>query len=178
MIKLRDILREVGETTAAPYPTTKSNMGGSDYHKIEGYSFKTDTGTQYKVYIEKFPSEKGARKFDRYLHYNEVIYVVSFKATSIRVAPGTSEFYSEINDPKNMYRVMATVLSAIKQSIKDDEDRGVHVEYIEMEPTKNAPNDQRRSKFYTAIIQKNMPAGSKIESDEYHITVHLPKSKK
>jgi len=181
MIKLTDILREVGETTATSYSRTKSNMavmplpsrtdGDSNPPPkpnkwIDQYSFKTDIGTQYKAYVEKVKPEG-----EDYLTYE-----VSFKATSPVGKPGANDFYKEVNDPKNMYRVMATVLAAVKESMAEDKENGEQVKSIKIEPTKNSPNDERRKKFYKAIIQKNMPYGSVIddETDEDVITVYLP----
>ena len=163
-------ITEIGDTTARPYKTTKSSQTGN-YYAMDSYSFATDSGTQYKIYVEK----------------TGTTYAVSFKALS--TGEPKNDFYREVNDPKNVYRVMATVVSAIKQSMESDKEAGKQVTAIEIEPTKRQiadpenpkdtiddPTDKRREKMYLAYVKQNLPAGYEVENYGGIIRVYLPRN--
>lgn len=173
-------LREIGETTAKPYLLTK--LDESVYYVTWG--FKTDSGTEYKIVIGKnFRGEDPESEEER--DENELEFLVSFGV----VSQGTVDFEAEFKDVKNLFRVMATVIKAVKISIEDEEDEsGIPVTKIVIEPTKreiNTPgsagpvydkSDTRRADLYMRFIQKQMPPGAKVRStaDKGRIEILLP----
>lgn len=171
-MKLIEILKEIGETTAKPYPLTLKDE--AVYYAI--WEFKTDADLQYQVIIGK-----------DYTNSNEesVTYTVSFGVYD----SGTIDFGAEVNDPKNMYRVMATVIKAIKDTMADEINQTeLPVSRIVIEPTKREivdpgsampvydKSDTRRADFYMKYIEKQMPAGAKVHAtaDKSQIRIDLP----
>ena len=179
-MKLRDILREIGETTAKPYSLTK--VDDSVYYVI--YEFQTDSGTKYKIIIGKnFRGEDPESEEER--DENELEFSVSFGS----VDQGSVDFAAEFKDVKNLFRVMATVIKATKIAIEDEADEsGIPVTKIIIEPTKReiqTPGspvpvydkaDTRRADLYMKYIQKQMPAGAKVRTtaDKSRIEILLP----
>ena len=168
-------IREIGETTAKPYPLTRKEQ---DFIDIANYGFKTDSGTEYVVRIQKedSPSERGTVEY-------EVAFYTSVEGVR------SPDYSREVNDPKNLYRVMATVVAAVKQEIAEDGKQRIPVSALQIEPSKRIirqpgssgaykfdTSDMRRYKLYTAYIEKNMPPGSKVKSlpDGSVIRVTLP----
>jgi hypothetical protein len=153
-MKLIHILREIGETTAKPYPLTK--LDESVYYVTWG--FKTDSGAEYKIVIGKnFRAEDPDSEEER--DENELEFLVSFGV----VSKGTLDFEAEFKDVKNLFRVMATVIKAVKITIEDEADEsGIPVTRIIMEPTKRDKADSRRANLYMRFIEKQMPAGAKV----------------
>lgn len=83
-------------------------------------------------------------------------------------------FEKEVNDPKNIYKVMNTVVNITREEIARLENAGQKVIRIEFEPTKRQirdksgikmddPNDTRRANLYLAYLKKEFP-GSEIKS--------------
>lgn len=181
MIKLGDILKEVGENTAQPYPLTKQSK--SEF--VREYQFQTDSGTPYVIYIEKDTSE--SEELGRFIEYD-----VSFgvKKKVYISTQGSVDYDVEINDPKNVFRVMATVINAIKQSIAIDEESRIPVRKITISPSKRTikepsgltvtdQSDKRRENMYRAYIEKNAPAGSEVITypSSNTMVIILPKKK-
>ena len=167
-MKLRDILREIGEATSSPYPLdlTVRTEG------LDKYEFATDSGNEYSVFIEK-DTDGGQTDYD-------VAFSVMERGRVMFPGhrPGKSiNFEKEVNDPKNIFRVMATVLEAIKRSMQRDEKSGeTRVARIIMNPTKRDKSDTRRTALYKKYIEKQMPPGTKVytEPDGSRIQVELP----
>ena len=155
-MKLIDILREIGETTAEAYPLTVRDEGDS----FITYTFKTDIGTNYKILIVKDFLDPDSE---------ELIYVISFGVDK----PGSSvDFEGEVGDYKNIYRVMATVVKAVKDTIAQEE---LPVTKLEINPTKKNAEDKRRLNLYMKYIEKQMTAGSSVWTDgSESILVNLP----
>lgn len=154
-MKLLDILKEIGETTAEPYPLTVKEEGDS----FIIYTFKTDIGTNYSIIILKDFLDPDSE---------ELIYVISFGVDK----PGSVDFEGEVGDYKNIYRVMATVIKAVKDTIAQEE---LPVTKLEINPTKKNAEDKRRLNLYMKYIEKQMPAGSSVWTDgSESILVNLP----
>ena len=136
MIKLKDILNEVGEGTATPYKFKfkKSTFGRTVLHKERSYAFTTDSNLEYEVSLTSL-------KTDLY---------VSFKTV-------TGD-YSDVTNKGEQFKIMATVIAIIKADIEflaKEEDPPVKV--IKFAPEKADDNDDRRANFYKAYIQKQLP---------------------
>lgn len=178
-MKLIEILREIGEATAKPYPfDSEYTASDLDEYQFTTYSKDPKTGKEapknkYVVVIEKsdWVGKDGM--------WREVAFEVSF---GLPVDPENQisapvDTATEVNDPENMYRVIATVMAAIKKSIKQEESDDISkVTRISMAPTQRNEFDTRRTQFYKKYIEKHMPAGSNvyIAPDGSKIVITMP----
>ena len=146
MIRLIDLLKEIGEGTAKPY----------DYKLVADvsndaiyYTFTTDPnpektflgspapGTDYEVQLRFWDLEKNKRS-----------------STNLDVAFSThgGEYEEETND--NMqYRIMATVVAIVKEALSKHQE----ITTLSFTPAKADKMDVRRARFYKAYVQKQMP---------------------
>ena len=160
-MKLIDILREIGETTAKPYPfDSEYTTDDVDEYQFTTYSKDPKTGKEasknkYAVVIEKsdWVGKDGV--------WREVSFEVSFglRADPEKQYPLSApvDTATEVNDPKNMYRVMATVIAAIKKSKEREESDDISkVTKISMVPTQRNEFDMRRTELYKKYIQKEL----------------------
>lgn len=177
-IKLYDLLEsvmsEVGENTAEPYATRRDD----GYHSTR-YYWKADDvegGASYvmKIFKKEVPYEKNK------LHLlGTVLYDVSFGIVEDEEYDFV-DYHATSKTAKNLgntRRVMATVISSLKQELQSDiEDELPPVSMITMQPTKETNFDDRRANFYMAYIKKNMPPGSSVEYHEKGntIVIELP----
>lgn len=155
MIKLRDILKEIGEGTATPYKFKYIPLkGDSDRHR---YRFTTDSKLEYHVDL--------FNKLDREDRYT--ILTVMFN-----VMGGLD--YSQITNRGEQYKIMATVINIIKADIELIAKEGYPtVKKVEFTPEKNNDNDTRRASLYKAYIQKQVPNAhvDTVPSGEIRITM-------
>lgn len=172
-MKLIDLLREIGETTAKPYPYTKRDES-SQYVM---YKFETDSGIKYQIIILK--------QFIGDSDYEEREFAIVF---GVYTDPAAVDFEKEVNDPKNLFRVMATVVAATKEAIAEEEAEGTQVTRLLIEPEKRKikdpqtgkmvkdRGDRRRFNLYMQFIKKQMPAGTEIRfTGDDAIIIELPK---
>ena len=189
MIKLGDILKEIGENTAKPYPVRAVEL----QEDLSKYAFETDSGLTYRVVIAKTIVD-----FDWQGNLgNEVAYDVSFAVVNFgekdkeltKRGVVNMDYDAEVNDPKNLFRVMATVIDVTKKEIKEDETlNGKKVTAIYMTPSKTKkdpesgetvydPADYRRYKLYRAFIKNNAPIGSSVEDAGSETVINLPEER-
>ena len=135
MIKLRDILKEVGEGTAKPYKYSV------DYEEDKAirYKFKTDSKIEYIINIGQYLVTR-----------NKVRLIVAFKTK-------TGD-YDTITNKGEQFRIMATVVAAVKEYLA----KVPNAVEISFTPSKETEGDDRRANLYKAYITKQLP-GSKIE---------------
>ena len=165
---LESIVREVGETTAEPYPTHRSPHPWD--RKSVQYLWSSEDEVPYVMYIfkEKDDTENGGGTYT---------YMITFGVRTGRRVD--YDVTNKTGQTGNMWRTMATVVKSIKDEIKLDEESGVSVTTIAMSPTKREAGDERRTKLYTSYIRKNIP-DSKIEYDDVDdgfIKVRMPVKK-
>ena len=147
MIKLKDILKEVGEGTAKPYKYTRSIRNDT----IE-YRFHTDSNIDYIINMDLYTAE---------LNVRFIAMDPSKEATT----------YQDQTNKGEQFRVMATVVLAIREELQ----KQPQVTTITFDPAKSFKNDDRRAKFYKAYIEKQIP-GSKLSIDfDGEYKVELPK---
>ena len=156
MIKLQDILQEIGEGSAKPYPyklhrnsftklIDKNNGNvlsamdnedsfGQSYTQIK-YTFKTDKGVSYVVMFDYFIDNDGW-----------IEAVIAFTANGS---------YGDVINKGEVFRVMATIVDIVKENHKH-----YPAENYEMEPTKDNFNEKgsRRERMYLMYIKKTMPS--------------------
>ena len=141
MMKLIDLLREVGEATSRPYDW-KSYMDEEDY---KGYSFETDSGLNYELEIAV---SEGDEERDSA--------VVTF---GIVEEDGSDYFtdYDKVPTKGELYKVMATVVSILKDFIKKNK----QVKYIYFNTNKLGKDldkeQSSRLNLYRRYIQTHLP---------------------
>jgi hypothetical protein len=173
MIKLKSILREIGDGSSKAFPWNydSSDRGVGDPQDFT-YTFKTDKGDYRATFVLAGDNEWdlafGSMNSNGYLDYNK--------------ATGAGAF-----------RVMATIIEITNDFLDNTyeahiDDKNIHIDNDKLEPKKISFNtkkeedrsdedDSRRSNLYKAYIQKQVPK-SRVEktdsgrsSDAY--TIHL-----
>ena len=150
MIKLMDILKEIGDATmAVDYQKTRT-LKINDYSTLIIYNFKIGEDT-YEVSTYLNPVEKGSDNITMSVEFNMGGY------TSSRTNRGVQ------------YQVMSTITQMLKDYINE------HPEVVEIVyvPIKNNSEDDAREKLYKAYIKKNIPDW-KYSKDSEHIYVTKP----
>lgn len=138
MIKLVDILQEIGDAQSKPYEW-KTTVERDDAIK---YEFTTEKGTEYEVTIdaETLNDKQDANGMG-----------VSFK-------PKNTEKYTSTNEG-NQYRIMATVKEIMQSYMKAfDTPNAQPIDFIYFYPEKEkGEQDNRRARFYIAYIKRLLP---------------------
>jgi hypothetical protein len=155
MIRLIDLLREVGEGTAKPYEYKHSR---SVYGNIY-FTFKTDPnpnrsflgepdeGTEYEVNLSFWDAETEKP---------------SESNIDISFSTKYGDYEEETND--NMqYRVMATVIAIAKEILP----KHPEVTTLTFTPSKANKMDTRRARLYKAYIEKQLPGKTVREVGKY-----------
>lgn len=151
MIKLKSILKEVGEGTAKPYDyKIEYDDPGEEIH----YEFTTDSKLKYNINIAQFIPN--VRK-------KEVRLAVAFKPEG--------KTYDTITNKGEQFKIMATVVAAVKEYLA----KVPNAIEISFTPSKADEGDMRRANLYKAYITKQLPGSNvRIFSDGRYI-VELPK---
>jgi len=153
MIKLANILKEIGDATSTAPDTSKKSKWGRTL-------FKTDKN-DYEVQIDKSVEP----------NTNKMTYEVSFGVLN---QWGAASFLTTVGDYKNMFKVMAGVVNAIKREAVEDQKAGYEVKKIGFSAVKESEGDSRRKDFYMAYVKKLMPAGSEVTETGDKVEVTLP----
>jgi hypothetical protein len=143
MIKLIDILNEIGDATmAVDYQKTRTKI--NDYYTLIVYNFKIGEDL-YEVDTYVSPIEKGSDNTRMSVSFNMGGY------PSTRTNRGVQ------------YQVMSTITQILKDYINE------HPELVEIEyePLKNSSLDDTREKLYKAYVKKNMPDWNYSKNSEY-----------
>ena len=147
MIKLKDILKEVGEATTTPYKWKKA----STKRRTVFFTFTTDQDTSYKVSLENYIYEDF---HDDNKEYPAI--EVSFGITPNDMPTNVSYVgnVSIVTNKGEMYRVMSTIVDIIKDYIK----RNDNIKVIIYEPIKKeGEKGFKRNDLYMAFIKKQIP---------------------
>lgn len=158
MIKLIDILKEIGDATSA-VSYTKVGEDKQKYQTIITYQFEIGEDI-YKVDLTVSPlddnDKPGKTSVDVYFDMR-----------------GKNDQYgSTVRTNKGVqYTVMSTVTTILKDYINE------HPEVIEIhyEPVKKDAEDQGREKLYNAYVRKNLPDWDYIKDSYGHIYLRSPK---
>ena len=153
MITLMSLLKEVGEASATPYKVELDFYEpavGPELGEAR-YTFKTDSGLEYEVKLLEI--NKGTRL------------LVAFKLDD--------GYYEDETNQGEQYKIMATVVNIVKQHLM----KATKIKEITFSPSKANSTDQRRSQFYKAYIDKQLP-GSKVHTmSDGRFIIELPKKK-
>lgn len=149
MIKLRDILKEVGEASIKPY---KYKITYKDPGEEIQYEFTTDSKLKYEISIAHHPITR-----------NKTRLIIAFKTITGN--------YDTITNKGEQFKIMSTVVAAVKEYIA----QVPNVVELSFTPSKETEGDDRRANLYKAYIAKQLP-GSKIEIfSDGRYAVELPK---
>jgi hypothetical protein len=148
MIRLTDLLKEVGEGTAKPY---EYSVEFEDNMEVN-YNFQTDSGLKYDLLLRQIPPSRDEHRL-----------IISFKTQ-------TGD-YEDLTNKGEQFRIMATIVDAVKKYLV----KFPKISYISFMPSKETGNDNRRANLYKAYITNQIPgADVSIKSDGKYI-VKLPK---
>ncbi len=151
MIKLINLLKEIGDGTSKPYEYKKVGETNSGIY----YTFKTDPnpektflgrpapGLDYEVDLRFWDLEKAKPS-----------------STKLDVAFNTDsgEYTEETND-NVQYRIMATVVTIIKDALSNHPE----IDTLSFTAAKSDSMDVRRARFYRAYIKKQIPNSTTVE---------------
>ena len=172
------LLQEIGENTAAPYDWKINSTYEDDDYKITNYGFDADIQKKdkdgniidditvpYVVVISR----------DMMYSSDKLIYRVSF---GIRTSIDWVSFSSTSKDMDtgNWRRVMATVIDIIEKEVLTDSfalENELEEYTIEIHPSKESEEDNRRLNLYMMYIKKNMPSDASVypSTDEDELDV-------
>jgi hypothetical protein len=141
MIKLKDLLNEIGEATAQPYFTKDELQDYSDEFGVQG-SFETDSDIEVEY---EFADEQDGG------------YIFSFSVE------GSTQ--QGLKSTMSVYlRIMATVFEALKKFIEEQDP-----EYIKLTGDDKLGSTGQKNRIYVAYLEKNKSylnsAGYKMKQD-------------
>jgi len=160
MIKLKNILLEIGEGTAKPYKykltRTESDPDFGDYFRL--YEFVTDLDTHYEV---MFTIEEDFSK-DEPWEFMDIEFGVDEK-------DGGGVSYKVKTNKGELFRVMATIVDITKKILKERK----NIKTLTFTGSKENEDDQRRNNLYMAYIKKHISNVKNIEVDGDEIRVDI-----
>ena len=153
MIKLINLLKEVGEATSQIYPWKISSTEGETIY----YTFQTNSDLDYKVSISYF-------EYDDYGTY--------IPAIDVAFAVKTDKEFSTsaLTNKGELYSIMATVVDIIKNYIS----KNSNIKIIIYTPEKKDKNfGKQRNKLYSAFVKNQIP-GATIEEFYDDVIIRIP----
>jgi hypothetical protein len=126
------------------------------------YSFKTDSGLNYKVELmEEVDDEYGMVLYINFGTYNEDEEGDDFGGPNQNVVTNKGE----------QYRVMNTIAAIIKEDLAINQ----YIKYITFNPAKRSKdvNSNAREKMYMKYIQGRLPNAKQIEDPSYPILIKI-----
>jgi hypothetical protein len=152
---LDEVMSEIGDTTNVDtYMYSKTPELETYDEEVYKMEFTTESDINYVVIISKIDiNEDNIWRMD-----------IEFGVENESEGgfPPSYDYTSVVNKGE-MYKVMATVVKAVKKEIEDSTNKGQNIVTVRIEPSKNFENDSRRANLYMAYIQKNMPKGSTVQ---------------
>ena len=188
MIKLQNILFEIGEGSAKPYSISKSHTK-TKHWGIKAtnfdYRWKTKSGFHYSLDITATPPDlidphEGIPEEDR------GGYTIAFGPFKMGpqlygidgrpVGGSTKRIDTEIQTNKyELFSIMATIVKAFKDFMKQAKktDWGLKAAYFEPSKTQgDARSDSQRRKLYLAYVKKHLK-GAKIRSFQEGVMIEF-----
>jgi len=172
MIKLIDILNEIGDSSAQKYDWRfKGKYDTGDVINID-YEFKTDSDTQYfvKLTVQESPSTPSAF---------EMMVAFGVGKSIIKKAFGDKKPFAQVVNKGELYRVMATVVDIVKDGIEKmtKDDYPVKIILFKPEQEKETASGfkitDQRAKLYMAYIKQNMDMVNSVRQKGKEIEVIL-----
>jgi hypothetical protein len=165
MIRLKDILSEVGEGSAKAYSYKIDDNfpGRADDTEFRDITFKTEDGDNYIVSLKAlYGSAAETKKRDPYFQ-------VDFNTQDDYGFDDDAEI---VVNKGRLFRVMATIVKATKEFLNDIDYKEKGIKKMFVFPSKSKKSDHRRANLYMAYIKKHLPT-SNIKYNGQIITVTL-----
>ena len=136
MVKLIDLLREIGEASAKPYDW-RQTTNEDDY---KDYQFQTDSGLMYRVEIELTEGD-----------YELDSATVNFGL----IDDPDDQFvsYGDVPTRGELYRVMATITECLKDFIT----KNPKVKTLQFWVDKEGPELSKRANLYARYVSQQLP---------------------
>jgi len=151
MIRLKDILFEVGEGSAKAYSYKidddfPGRVEGTEFRDVK---FKTEDGDQYLVNLAAYygPAAVSRGSF----------FKVDF--TTIDDA-GFEDHAERVVNKGRLFRVMATIVKMTEEFLNDIDYKEKGIKKMLVFPSKSSRKDDRRANLYMAYIKKHLPITS------------------
>ena len=177
MIKLKNILLEIGEGSAKPYKWKAAHKP----HKVSGiktskydYEWKTDSGLKYSLtiepqWMEEVPDHMGnwIASFGPYEMGSSLHSPITGK--QIR-GPQKKPDYETQTNRGELFSIMATIVDAFKDFMKKEKNSEFGLDTVYYEPAKTEDDERsskQRDKLYKAYIQKHLPGTSVHSGTDY-----------
>lgn len=158
MIKLKNILLEIGEGSAKPYKFRTVEDKPDDTNHSREVSFKTEDGDDYKVVLAAYWGDTGITEdFGSYISIDYYIYY------------GRGQHSADVVVNKGrLFRVMSTVVKIAEEFMDDLDYKEKGIDTLIIEPTKSKDDDDhRRARLYMAYIKRQLPvARVKYDGDQ------------
>ena len=164
MIKLKNILLEIGEGSAKPYKFELEEDKPDDTDHSREVSFKTEDGDDYKVMLAAYWGDTTITDtFGSHISIDFYIYH----------GFGTHDADVVVNKGR-LFRVMSTVVKAAEEFMDDLDYEEKGIDTLRIEPTKTTDDDDhRRAKLYMAYIKRQLPAVASVKYDGDEIVAKL-----
>ncbi len=137
-MKLIDLLKEVGEATAKPYDWRQT----SDEEEYKEYTFQTDSGLYYQLDIDIKEQDQ-----------ERDTAAVGFGVVKSNDDDQYFKDYDETPSRGELYKVMSTVVSILKDFIKKNKE----VKYLHFTTNKVGSGETKRLGLYKQYIKKHIP---------------------
>ena len=181
MIKLKNILNEIGEGSAKPYKWKADHkphmVYGIKTTKYE-YVWETDSGLKYvftidPVWMEEVPNHMGnwVASFGPF-EKGEALYDLSGR--QIRPSQKQPDYETQTNRGE-LFNIMATIVDIFKDFMKKEKDSEFGLDMVYYEPAKTKDDERtskQRDKLYKAYIQKHLP-GARVKSGTDFTRIHF-----
>ena len=154
MIKLKDILNEIGEGSAKPFEYKWISQGSYDNQVAR---FITDKGTEYEVNIADFSEYPDPRDQEQDLPAINIDFLAKRPGE-----PGWST--KTVTNEGDLYRIMATIMLIVKDVMKRFD---FDVQAIVYEPSKKTGefgSNNKRDTLYRRFITRTFP-GAQVMRD-------------
>ena len=162
MIKLKNILLEIGEGSAKPYKFELEKDKPDDTDHSREVSFKTEDGDDYKVMLAAYWGDTTITDtFGSHISIDFYIYH----------GFGTHDADVVVNKGR-LFKVMATIVKATEEFLNDIDYKEKGIKKMFVFPSKSKKSDHRRANLYMAYIKKHLPT-SNIKYNGQIITVTL-----
>ena len=158
MIKLSELLREIGETTE-PYPFTVSYSGIRGQSAIREYTFENKNHDTIEVSI--FVRLKQIMHIDGIRHEGPQLEVTFSILGAGDDEDDEDAKYKEMTGSGDALKVISTVVACIKdtaEKVLDSLDEVLSITFV--------GDDSKRFNVYLKYAQKQLPAGWVIKTDE------------
>ncbi len=188
MIKLKDILLEIGEGSAKPYKW-KVNLGQLNIYgtKVKKYMYEweTDSGLDYILELYPLYTHDAHSEKQSYFVSDQGMWTANFgpykpgeQLYGIDGKPiGTPEKdvdYEIETNKGDLFNIMATIVDAMKDFIKQAKKTDWGVDIIRYEGAKaEGAKSNQRNKLYAAYIKRHLPGATikKVWNDQMEIHI-------